>query len=58
MYPREANAQIIAMVKAGLVKLDTFDYKEFSLDEANKAVEYAAEQGGPFRMSIIRPNGK
>jgi alcohol dehydrogenase len=55
MYPREANVGLTALVRSGLLELSQFEATEFGLDDANKAVEYAAAYGGPFKLTIIRP---
>lgn len=55
MYPPEARARLIALVRAGLIDLNGFEITEFGLDEANDAVAHAATHGGPFRTTVIRP---
>ncbi len=55
MYPREANVRLTALISAGLLQLDEFEVTTFSLDDANAAVAFAAENGGPFRMTVIQP---
>ncbi len=55
MYPREAPERLAGLVRAGLLKLDNFDVTEFALAHANEAVAHAAANGGPFKMTVIRP---
>lgn len=55
MYPPEATSRMIALIRAGLVKLDDFEVSTFSLDEVNDAVAYAAAHSGPFRMTVVQP---
>jgi len=56
MYDREAPTRLAAMVRAGLVDLQAFDIVSFGLEAANEAVRHAAENAGPFKMTVIRPN--
>lgn len=58
MYPREANARLIALIRAGLLRLDEFEITGFRLDQANEAVEFAARSGGPFRLTVLQPEGR
>lgn len=55
MYPPDAAIRLIAMVRAGLLRLDQYETKAFDLDHANEAVAYAAANAGPFNMTVIRP---
>jgi len=55
MYPRAAIPRMIAMVRAGLLDLGQFAVTEFPLDRANEAVAHAAANGGPFRMTVLKP---
>jgi alcohol dehydrogenase len=55
MYPREAIPRMIAMVRAGLLDLAQFAVTEFPLALANEAVAHAAANGGPFRMTVLKP---
>jgi alcohol dehydrogenase len=55
MYPREANVRLTVLVRSGLLDLSHFEVTEFALDDANKAVAYAAANGGPFKLTVIRP---
>ena len=55
MYPPDATPRMIALIRAGLVKLDDFEVRAFSLDEVNDAVAYAAIHTSPFRMTVVQP---
>ena len=55
MYPPDAAVRLIAMVRAGLLRLDGYETKAFDLDHANEAVAHAAANAGPFNMTVIRP---
>ncbi|MBB4259776.1 MULTISPECIES: zinc-binding alcohol dehydrogenase family protein [unclassified Bradyrhizobium] len=55
MYPRDAASRLIALVRAGQLRLEEYETTAFGLDQANEAVAYAAANGGPFKMTVIRP---
>jgi alcohol dehydrogenase len=55
MYPREAPARLIALVRAGLFDLSAFATTVFSLGQIHAALAHAAENAGPFRQAIVRP---
>lgn len=55
MYPPDAASRLIALVRAGLLRLEEYKATAFDLDHANEAVEHAAANGGPFRLTVIRP---
>jgi NADPH:quinone reductase-like Zn-dependent oxidoreductase len=55
MYPPDAASRLIALVRAGLLRLDEYETTAFDLDHANEAVEHAAANGGPFKLTVIRP---
>jgi len=55
MYPPDAAPRMVALIRAGLVKLDDFEVTAFSLDDVNEAVAHAAAHSGPFKMTVIRP---
>lgn len=56
MYPREAPARLIALLKAGLLSLDDLRVTTFPLEQANQAVAHAAETGGAFRYTVLQPS--
>ena len=55
MYPPEATVRLIGLIRSGLLRLDHFEATSFDLDHANDAVAHAAANGGPFKMTVIRP---
>ncbi|MCI4062123.1 zinc-binding alcohol dehydrogenase family protein [Micromonospora sp. R77] len=55
MYPQEANLRLINLARSGLLDLDAFEVTEFGLDAVNRAVAHAAETGGRFRLTVVRP---
>jgi len=55
MYPPEAAASLIALIRSELLPLEHFETTTFDLDHANEAVTHAAANGGPFKMTVILP---
>jgi alcohol dehydrogenase len=55
MYPRDATARMVQLVRAGLVDLSVFELTEFGLDDANEAVAHAADSAGPLQLTVLRP---
>ncbi len=55
MYPPEANVRLVGLIRSGLLSLDNFDVAAFDLEDANAAVAHAAANGGPFKLTVIRP---
>ncbi|MCW5748087.1 MAG: zinc-binding dehydrogenase [Alphaproteobacteria bacterium] len=55
MYPRDAAARMVGLIRAGLLSLDTREVTTFSLDAVNDAVAHAAAHAGPFTMTVLRP---
>lgn len=55
MYKREASQQLISLVNAGLLSLDHFEITEFGLDDINEAVEFAANNKGAFKLTVLKP---
>jgi alcohol dehydrogenase len=55
MYPRDATARMVQLVRAGLVDLSQFELAEFGLDDVNQAITHAAEDAGPLRLTVLRP---
>jgi alcohol dehydrogenase len=55
MYPREAVARMVGLVRAGLLDLAQFELTEFGLDDVNDAVGHAAN-AGPLRLTVLRPD--
>ena len=42
--------RLIALVRAGLLRLDEYETTAFDLDHVNEAVAHAAANGGPFKI--------
>ena len=55
MYPRDAPARMIGLVRAGLVRLEEFAATTFPLEKVNDAVEHAARNAAAFKMTIVTP---
>ena len=55
MYPPEAVTRMTGLIRAGLLDLSLFDVTAFMLDDANEAVAHAADHGGPFKLTVLRP---
>jgi alcohol dehydrogenase len=55
MYPREASLRLIAMIRAGLLKLEMFATTVFDLDDIDKAIAYAGADRGPFKATVVQP---
>lgn len=55
MYPPDAASRLIALVRARLLRLDEYQTTDFDLDHVNEAVAHAAANGGPFKLTVIRP---
>jgi len=55
MCPPIAVLKLISLVRAGLLRLENFDVTTFKLDQANEAVENAAANGGPFKLTVLMP---
>jgi alcohol dehydrogenase len=55
MYPRWAPRRLVALIRAGLLDLGHFAATSFALEQVAEAVAHAAANGGPFRMTILRP---
>jgi hypothetical protein len=50
---RTAPARLIELARSGRLDLGRFAISEFALDD--EAVAYAADHGGPFNLTILRP---
>jgi NADPH:quinone reductase-like Zn-dependent oxidoreductase len=55
MYPPDASIRLTGLIRAGLLRLDHFVAATFDLDQVNDAVAHAAANGGPFKMTVLRP---
>jgi alcohol dehydrogenase len=56
MYPREAVARMVRLVRSGLIDLAQFELSEFALDHVNDAIAHAAATAGPLRLTVLRPD--
>ncbi len=54
MYPREAVPEMVRLVQSGLIDLSQFHITEFNLEHANEAVNHAAADTGPLRLTVLR----
>lgn len=55
MYPRDAPARLVALVRAGLLRLEEWAITSFTLAHANEAVAQAAQTGGAFQATVLLP---
>lgn len=55
MYEPAAIHRMVGLIRSGLIDLDQFDATVFDLDHVNDAIAHAAANGGPFRMTVVRP---
>ncbi|MFH8383507.1 alcohol dehydrogenase catalytic domain-containing protein [Kitasatospora sp. NPDC018058] len=55
LCPRPAVTRLIDMANAGLLGLGAFEITEFALDDASQAVTHAADRGGRFALTVLRP---
>jgi alcohol dehydrogenase len=55
MCPRTAVPGMVGLIRSGLLDLDHFAVTEFGLDDVNEAVAHASANGGPFRLTTVRP---
>ncbi|WP_299570093.1 zinc-binding dehydrogenase [uncultured Williamsia sp.] len=56
MYPRDANARLIELARAGLLDLRQDGVHTFPLARVNDAIAYAADNAGPFVRTVLAPN--
>ena len=57
LCPPDAATRLIALIRSGLLQLDQHEVTRFDLDHANEAVVHAAANAGPFKMTVIEPQG-
>jgi alcohol dehydrogenase len=55
MYARESVARLVALVRAGLLRLEESKVTSFPLDRVNEAVAHAAAHAGPFESTVLCP---
>ncbi|AWN48228.1 alcohol dehydrogenase [Methylobacterium terrae] len=56
MYPPDAVGRMVGLVRGGLLRLEEYAATAFPLDAADEAVAHAAAHGGPFRLTVLRPD--
>ena len=54
-YEPQAVYTLVGMVRSGLLDLSHYAVTAFALNEINTAVSHAAENSGPFRLTVVRP---
>ena len=54
MYPHDAPARLLALIRAGLLPLAGLEVRSFPLAQANEAVAYAATTS-PFGYTVLLP---
>jgi alcohol dehydrogenase len=55
MFPRDATARMVGLIRTGQIRLEDFEVAEFALDDVNEAVTFAAANTGPFKITVVRP---
>ena len=55
MFPGWAPRRLVALIRAGLLDLVHFEVTAFALEQVSEAVAHAAQNVGPFRMTVLRP---
>jgi alcohol dehydrogenase len=55
MYSPAAVSGMVGLVRGGLLDLQHFAVTEFALDDANDAIAHASANGGPFKLTVLRP---
>lgn len=55
MYPRAAIARLVALIRAGLLQLESASIVTFDLEHVNEAVQHASEHAAPFEATVICP---
>ena len=55
MYPRHAPLLLAGLIRAGLLRLNTFSTHAFPLEDVNSAIQYAHDHGGAFQFTVLTP---
>ena len=55
MYEPQAVYMLVGLIRAGLLDLSHYAVTEFALSDINRAITHAAENSGPFKLTVIRP---
>ncbi len=56
MYSRDVIPRLIQLVQTGQIDLNRYDITEFALNDAVAAVDHAATNSGPLRLTVLRPD--
>ena len=56
MYDTTAIPGLLGLVRSGLLDLGQWAVTTFPLTEANDAVEHAAANAGPFKLTVLEPS--
>ena len=55
MYPRAAVGRLVKLIRTGLIDIGHFEATGFALEDVAKAVAHAAENAGPFKLTLLQP---
>lgn len=55
MYDTSAIPGLLGLVRGGLLDLNNWQVQPFALDRANEAVDHAAANAGPFKLTTLVP---
>jgi alcohol dehydrogenase len=55
MYSRASIGRLVALVRAGVLRLDASQVTSFGLEQVNEAIAHAAVHAGPFEATVICP---
>jgi alcohol dehydrogenase len=55
MYSPKAVVQMINLINSGLINLNHFNIKEYQLHKIMDAVDHAAQNAGPFKLTVVKP---
>ncbi len=54
-YPRSGSAEMLGMIGAGVLNVEALSAQEFSLEEANEAVQWAEKSSGGLTHAVLSP---
>lgn len=55
MCPQYAPLRMAALIRSGLLPLDSFSIHTFPLSDVNQAIHYAHNHAAPFHMTVLTP---
>ncbi|NEJ93913.1 hypothetical protein [Rhizobium ruizarguesonis] len=55
MYETAVIPGLVNLIRSGLLDLDQWAVTAFPLAEANQAVVHAADNAGPFKLTVLEP---